>query len=382
MVMADKMADDWLLRLQKDFPEQPKAVCQAVVNWLLGEAPERLESLQASELKIVCNAIEYRYSILQQRYWNISPDQGYQRLIKRLSGLLLIRNKVSTWIALSRDRRRTVVDVIQEVIQEMMRSDRHLAQQLKWITHCTKSSRWRNLLMLASIEEYCLRPIRNQPLIVYRFVNYLRRSQKGGMTQVPTGELIRLISDEIAGDEADESLSLMDVEAWNRYQDTQTELEQQMLRSQVKTSFMSYLNRHLDDAAAKWLDLHLNGMSQDQIAQAMGLPVQQVYRLREKITYHALKIFALKEQPAMVLSWLKTSLQDHNFGLTPVQWERFWQGLTAEQQSILEAYKAGQGVDDIAHRLSLKARQVQTQWVQLYLNAQDLRSQAEGQTEA
>ncbi|MGG6240621.1 HetZ-related protein 2 [Nodosilinea sp. AN01ver1] len=378
MAGADTMAEDWLSRLREDFPDQPQSVCQSIVSWLLGESPERLADLAEADLAIARQAIEYRYRILQQRYWGVSPDQGYQRLIKRLSSLFLIRNKIKTWISLSRDRRRSVVDVIQEVIQEMMRSDRHLAQQLKWIATCTQNSRLRNLLMLASIEEYCLRPIRNQPLIIYRFVNYLRRSQKGGMTQVPTGELIRLVSDEIAAGDSEDSLSLLDVEAWNQYQEEQTELEQQSMRHQVKTSFVNYLSRNLDDTAAHWLELHLKGLSQDQIAQSLGMPVQQVYRLREKVSYHAVRIFALREQPAMVLGWLKTSLQEHNFGLTHSQWDHYWQGLSPEEQAILTTYKEGQPTEALARRLGLKNRQIQAQWVQLYLRAQDLRTQGEG----
>lgn len=374
MVMADKLADDWLARLQADNPNQPSGAYTSVVQWLLGESPERLASLSPEELAVTRQAIEYRYHIFLQRYWNASPEMGYRRLIQRLSGLFLIRSKVSTWIALSRDRRRTVVDVIQEVIQEMMRSDRHLAQQLKWIAHCTSQSRLRNLLMLASVEEYCLRPIRNQPLIVYRFVNYLRRSQKGGMTQVPTGELIRLVSEEISGDEGEDSLSLLDVQAWNHYQEEQNLLEQAQQRSAVKNSFMAYLSRNLDDTATQWLELHLKGCSQEQIAQTLNLPVQQVYRLREKISYHALKIFALREQPAMVLTWLQTSLKEHNFGLTPAQWQTFWNVLNPEQQSILRAYQCDQSVQDIARHLNISSKQVQSQWVQLYLQAQDFRN--------
>jgi DNA-binding NarL/FixJ family response regulator len=377
MIMADKMADDWLARLQAEYPDQSRAMCQSIVSWLLGYSPQRFTALTPEQLEVAKQAIEYRYRILQQRYWNVSPEQGYENLIKRLSGLFLIRNKISTWIALSRDRRRSVVDVVKEVVQEMMRSDRHLAQELEWIATCTQNPRLRNLLMLASIEEYCLRPIRNQPLIMYRFVNYLRRSQRGGMTQVPSGELIRLVSDEIAPEDSEESLSLLDIEAWNQYQDEQNELEQQALRNQVKTAFIAYLSRHLDGSAVRWLELHLQGFSQEQIAQVLGMPVQQVYRLREKISYHALKIFALKEQPAMVLGWLKTSLKEHNFGLTPAQWQTFWQDLTPEQQAILQASQAEQSMEDIAHRLSMKSRQIQGQWVKLYLKAQELRTQAE-----
>jgi hypothetical protein len=198
------------------------------------------------------------------------------------------------------------------------------------------------------------------------------------MTQVPTGELIRLVSDEISAGDGEESLSLLDVEAWSKYQEEQNELEQQSLRHQVKTSFVNYLSRNLDDTAARWLELHLNGMTQEQIAQMLEMPVQQVYRLREKISYHAVKIFALREQPAMVLGWLKTSLQEHNFGLTPTQWDQFWQALSTEEQTILMAYKKeDQPTEALARRLKLRARQIQAQWVQIYLRAQELRTQGE-----
>jgi DNA-directed RNA polymerase specialized sigma24 family protein len=373
MVKADKLAEDWLSRLKVDQPSQSDAVYRAIVQWLLGETSEQLQTLSEKDFAIACRAMEYRYRIFLQRYWNVSPDLGYRKLIKRLSSLFLIRNKVSTWIALSRDRHRTVVDVITEVIQEMMRTDRHLRQQFQWISQCTSNPRLRNLMMLASVEEYCLRPIRNQPLITYRFVNYLRRSQKGGMTQVPTGELIRLISEEITGDDGEDALNLIDIEAINRFQEEQSNLEQAQQRQDIKQAFMRYLSRNLDETAVRWLELHLKGYSQDAIAQTLNLPTQQVYRLREKISYHALRIFALKEQPVLVLNWLKTSLKEHHFGLTSAQWQQFWDGLDLEQQTILRGYLEGQPIQDIAQSLGMTAKQVQSRWVQLYLQAQDFR---------
>jgi len=376
MVKADKLAEDWLSRLKVDNPNQSDAAYGAIVQWLLGDASEQLQPLSEKDFAIACRAMEYRYQIFLQRYWNVSPDLGYRKLIKRLGSLFLIRNKVSTWIALSRDRHRTVVDVIQEVIQEMMRTDRHLRQQFQWISQCTPNPRLRNLMMLASVEEYCLRPIRNQPLITYRFVNYLRRSQKGGMTQVPTGELIRLISEEITGDDGEDTLNLIDIEAINRFQEEQSTLEQAQQRQDIKQAFMQYLSRNLDETAVQWLELHLKGYSQDSIAQTLNLPTQQVYRLREKISYHALRIFALKEQPALVLNWLKTSLKEHHFGLTSVQWQQFWDGLDLEQQTILRGYLEGRPIKDIAQSLGMTAKQIQSRWVQLYLQAQDFRGRS------
>jgi len=211
------------------------------LTWLLGPNPERFEAADPAKQKVLAQALEYRYQILRQRYWQVSPDRAYKHLIKRLSSLFLVRSKVRTWIALSRDRRRTVTDVLQEVIQEMLRSDRYLKEQVQWISECSQRSQVRNLLMLATVEEYCLRPIRNQPLLVYRFVNYLRRSQRGGMTNIPSGEMIRLISEEIGTDEPDSSMSLLDVEAVTQYELQTRAEEAQTMREQVKQSFVDYL---------------------------------------------------------------------------------------------------------------------------------------------
>ena len=96
-----------------------------------------------------------------------SPEQAYQNLMQRLSGLVMLRHKIRAWINTSRDRQRSVIDVLQEVVQEMLNSDRYLQQQMANIAKCTKNSHLRNSLLLANVEEYCVRPVRNQPLLVY-----------------------------------------------------------------------------------------------------------------------------------------------------------------------------------------------------------------------
>lgn len=305
MVLAEELAEKWRSQLKVDLPNHSPATCESIVQWLLGEDRVRLNELTPSQQQITEQAIDYRYRILRQRYLDVSPEQAYQRLIQRLSSLFLIRNKIRTWIALSRDRQRTVVDVLQEVIQELLQNDTYMQQQIVWIAKCTSDSRLRNALLLASAEEYCLRPIRNQPLLSYRFVNYLRRSQRGGMTQVPAKDFIRLVSEEIAPDEAAEgSVSLLDAQAVSQYQEAQSIEEQQELREAVRQQFETYLEKNVSLDAAKWLRLYLQGCSQEAIAQSLNLPVKQVYRLREKISYHAIRVFAVKNQPELVTSWL------------------------------------------------------------------------------
>src|SRR5579883_67400 len=240
MVLAEELATDWRSRLEADLPGHSAATRESIVRWLIGDNPLRFADLSPSARQIAEQAMDYRYRILRQRYLDFGPERAYKSLIQRLSSLFLIRNKIRTWIALSRDRQRTVVDVLQEIIQELLQTDTYMQQQILWISQCTDDARLRNALLLASTEEYCLRPIRNHPLLSYRFFNYLRRSQRGGMTQVPAQEFIRLVSEEISPDDSEGSVSLLDSQAVMEYQDAQSAEEQQELRAAVRQQFEAY----------------------------------------------------------------------------------------------------------------------------------------------
>jgi hypothetical protein len=286
----------------------------------------------------------------------------------------VVRNKINTWISLSRDRYRAVADVLQEVIQEMLNSDRYIQSQVRWIACCTADERLRNSILLASIEEYCLRPIRNQPLLAYRFVNYLRRSQRGGITQVPQDRHLRMVSDEIMNDDSESSLSLLDDRAMEDYQERQEWEERRWLRAKVQREFTDYLAEKLDADAVRWFELYLQGETQEAIAQTLNLPIKQIYRLREKVGYHAIRVFALKENSELVTSWLEISVHEHNLGLSTSQWETFWQEISPLQQSIVSDLKAGQTLEAIATQLNLRKTQVAQEWTQIYLFAQSLRT--------
>ena len=108
----------------------------------------------------------------------------------------------------------------------------------------------------------------------------------------------------------------------------------------------------------------------------MGLDIRQVYRLREKISYHAIRVFGLKSQPELVTSWLGTSLIEHSLGLTPAQWDDFWAGLNPAQQQIINKLKAGKTIDEIASESNSKASQIMSEWSKLYLASQTIRGAA------
>ena len=372
--LADELEQDWQNRLSIDYPEQSPTTSKSIIRWLLGENLERFDTMMPNDLAVASQAMDYRYRILRQRYLGIEPKRAYSNLTARLAGLVTLRNKIRTWVSLSRDRQRAVVDVLQEVIQELLNSDRYIQKQIVWIAQCTDDMRLRDTLLLTSIEEYCLRPIRNQPLLVYRFVNFLRRSQRGGMTHVPEGDLVRVVSEEVTPDDTDAPVSLLDNQAVADYQDAQAWEEQQTLRMSVRQEFEAYLAENLGSEAAQWLKLYLQGQSQEAIASALNKPVKDVYRLREKISYHAIRVFSIKEKSELVASWLENSLHDHSLGLTPNQWQEYWESLTPDQRRLLELLKAKKPIEAIAKDLNLKVNQVIGEWSKLYLAAQALRS--------
>lgn len=368
MLIAEKLADELRKQLQVDCENISQQTQESITKWLLGKETERYETLAPNQLAIARQAIDYRYRILRHRYLGVGPERAYKNLMTRLGSLVMLRNKIKTWVALSRDRQRAVVDVLQEVIQELLQSDRYLQEQIGWIRECTEDSRLRNALLLTSTEEYCMRPIRNQPLLLYRFVNYLRRSQRGGITQVPTGDLVRLVSEEIVPEEADNPLSLLDNQAIAQYQ------EKLAARRAVKTEFENYLAKNIDSFASEWLKLYLQGRTQEEIARALNKPIKEIYRLREKISYHAIKVFALKVQPEIVSTWLETSLTEHRLGLTPSQWQEYWESLTSEQRRLLDNLTTGKTLEAVAQDLNLKTNQVMGEWSKLYLAAQEKRN--------
>jgi hypothetical protein len=371
--LAEELAQEWELRL---FGEGfSRTHTESIVNWLIGVDRELFETATPEHREIRRQAMDYRFRILQQRYLGLSPQQAYKNLMQRLGGLAILRNKIRTWVSMSRDRQRAVVDVLEEVIQELLNSDRYIQQQMSWISQSTNDPRLRNSLLLATVEEYCLRPIRSQPLLVYRFVNYLRRSQRGGVTQVPEGDLVKLVSDTITPDEGDAPLSLLDVQAVGQYQEQQEWQEQQALRNSVKSDFTDYLETKVGIEAVRWLELYLQGKSQEAIAKKLDLPIKQVYRLREKVSYHAINVFGLKISPDAVQNWLQTSPKEHNLGLTPSQLETFLANCTSEERSIIDGLKEQKSIEVIAKELGKKTNQVTAAWTKIYLAAQELRTE-------
>ena len=117
------LAQYWQQRLSTECPEQSQTTRESILNWLLGVDLERFNLLNPKELEIAKQAMEYRWRILHKRYLGIGREKAYRQLISRLGRVVAVRNKIQTWISLSRDRQRSVIDVLQEVLPDLIQSD-------------------------------------------------------------------------------------------------------------------------------------------------------------------------------------------------------------------------------------------------------------------
>lgn len=307
------LAENWRSRLAFDCPQQSPIARESIVCWLLGEDLERFSTFNSNEIKLAQQAMNYRYRLLKQRYLGKSSQISYCHLITRLGSIALLQNKIYAWVAQSRDRQRAVVDVLKELLQELIQKDRYILQQTVWIAKCTEQLQLRNTLLFATLEEYCLRPVRNQPLLVYRFINYLKQVQRGGVTHIPSSDSIRLVSEQVLLKETDDSIGLLDCEAITQYQNAQALEEQQMLRYEVKQELESYLTAKVGVVAVQWLELYLQGKTQEAIAKSLNIEIKQVYRLREKISYHAVHGLMQRYQSKSVNNWLGCKIKIRSF---------------------------------------------------------------------
>ena len=181
---AVKLKQYWHKRLAQECPEESATTRESIVRWLLGRDLKRFELLEPLEMKIVKQLMEYRWKILRQRYLGSGRERAYRNLIIRLGSLVSLRSQIQTWVGSSRDRQSSVMDILQEVIQELLQNDSYMQQQMACIAKFTNDRQLQDKLLFASIEEYALRPVDNQPLIMYRFVNYFHLNHRGDLTEV------------------------------------------------------------------------------------------------------------------------------------------------------------------------------------------------------
>ncbi|MBD2677406.1 hypothetical protein H6G98_06805 [Nostoc sp. FACHB-857] len=106
-----------LNHLAQECPQQSATTRDSIVRWLLAKDLKRLQLLQPKELEVAKQAMEYRWKILHQRYLGISPEGAYRNLITRLGSLVSAHSQIQTWVASSRARQSSFIDVLQHLIK-------------------------------------------------------------------------------------------------------------------------------------------------------------------------------------------------------------------------------------------------------------------------
>jgi hypothetical protein len=166
----------WHSRLLKDYPDLNEEKRQSIICWLLGENLNLQDKLTPRQIAIAQQIMDYRYRILQQRYLNVEPRQAYCNLIQRLSLLVMLCPNIRSWVFLNGKRQKIVANLIREIAEQILRSDRHIQQQMVWIKRYISQSDLHNALLLSTLEEYCSQPIGHQPLLAQRIMGFLSKS--------------------------------------------------------------------------------------------------------------------------------------------------------------------------------------------------------------
>jgi hypothetical protein len=171
--IADELGLIWQARLLREYPQQTSENRQSIARWLLGENLTELERATPNEIAIFTRQLDRRYKILQKRYLGRESVSAYRHLIDRLSLLMISHSRSRSWILSGRDRPKAVLQLIEKVVRELLTGDRYIQDQLVSIARCTQDRQLRNALLLASIEEYCYRSIKDKPLLIHRAIDML-----------------------------------------------------------------------------------------------------------------------------------------------------------------------------------------------------------------
>ncbi|MGK7947119.1 MAG: hypothetical protein AB4058_21890 [Microcystaceae cyanobacterium] len=156
----NELEHHWMCRLKNDFPHLPNNEYQSLIKWLLNKNNSH-------------EKFEVRYHILRQGYLHCSSTEAYHKLIKRLGALMLLHPQIRALFSSSPDKQAVLLKIIQEVIQKMLKSDRHIQHQMKWIAECTTNEKIRHILLFTALEEYCMSLVGKHPLLINYLIKYL-----------------------------------------------------------------------------------------------------------------------------------------------------------------------------------------------------------------
>jgi hypothetical protein len=150
------------------------------------------------------------------------------------------------------------------------------------------------------------------------------------------------------------------------------EPQEETLRSVVVTELISYLEERQQNDCADYFALRLQDLSAQEIESILGLTSRQRDYLQQRFKYHLIR-FALLHRWELVHEWLEADLRT-NLGLTPQQWDAYFEQLDEKQRSLIELKQQGQSDEKIAKTLGLSMAQLQKRWFKILEQAWEIRN--------
>lgn len=170
MTVTFKLHQRWINHIRVDFPQDP----ESIATWLLGPTATHPSFVPCDHLT---QQMDYRYRILQKRYLQSSSSEGYQRLIRRLSVIIVTYPPIARKLAQIPHYHASILLLTQNLLNEIIHYDLEVQRMIKWIGQITPDQALQEKLLLASLEEHCSQLIHNQPMILHRLRQFLRQEQ-------------------------------------------------------------------------------------------------------------------------------------------------------------------------------------------------------------
>ena len=142
-----------------------------------------------------------------------------------------------------------------------------------------------------------------------------------------------------------------------------------VLRDRVITQLVEYLRQEGHHDCIDYLSLRLQDLPAPEIDEILGLTARQRDYLQQRFKYHVER-FARLHNWELVHNWLGADL-NKNLGLTPSDWEAFYETLSDEEQKLVDLKREqftedpGMTNADIGKIIGCTPKQVEKRWAKL-----------------
>lgn len=368
----------YLPALTKVFAEElrtktsaPQQVCWGVAQRIVHEVQRICE--ESSRIQSSGAVASWAKSLGQQRveqclkYYNLGSAQGRVELHSTLSAIVY-RYITPAHIQTSYQARLGLIeDFLQGFYLEVLTAFRRENQ-------LDELYQPRTLLELAEFmafsERYGKRRItlsgqRTQQLLILRAQTFCRQQPPEVAVDIEQATNFGGDSDDIRPSASHQRVREEILEQVN-------ELPEPSLRGEVVEQLLAYLKERNQDECADYFALRLLDLSPQEIEALLNITPRERDYLQQRFKYHLLR-FALSHQWELVHEWLGAGLTN-NLGLTPQQWQQWYDQLNPKQVKLLQLKQQGVEDGEAARLLGLTVTQFKKYWTHLVELAWEIRN--------